>query len=383
MTTQKDNNSEQKFRVLYEISCAMRTTLDLQHILYIILTGVTSHSGLGYNRALLFLFNETKNRLECRMAIGPKSGEQANKIWQHITETNIHLYDLIDAKKLQETYTESALFHEFKDMTFPINTDDNILTQAFKGAMPWHIKEKEISQYTNDPLLKHLSSSSELLIIPLKAQDRVSGLIVADNVYTRKPITTHDIEFFTMLANQAGLAIENSRLYEIVVERSQTDALTGLWNHGFFQNRLTTEIENAKRLNQQLSLLFLDIDNFKQLNDTCGHQHGDTILKEIAVILKESARGQDCTCRYGGEEFAAILTDTNREQSYKVAERIRRHIEAHNFPSPSGVGHLNFTVSIGLASFPTQAKNKEQLIALADKAMYKAKKHGKNQTCLA
>ncbi len=375
-------NQEQEFRVLYEISCAMRTTLELPHILYIILTGVTSHSGLGYNRALLFLLNETKNRLECRMAIGPKSGEQANKIWQHIDETNIDLEDLIDAEKVKESYTESALFHEFKDLMVPLDLNDTLLSQAYHRAEPWHLTPEEIQQYKNDPLLKSFPSY-ELLIMPLKAQDRINGLIVADNIYTKKPISDHDIKFFTMLANQAGLAIENSRLYEMVVERSQTDSLTGLWNHGFFQKTLTIEIERTRRLGQYLSLLYLDIDNFKQLNDTCGHQHGDMMLQEVAKILKESARGQDCTCRYGGEEFAAILTNTNRDQSYEIAERIRKRIEGYEFPSPSGVGHLKLTVSIGLATFPTNAQDKENLIALADKAMYQAKTNGKNMTCMA
>ena len=151
----------------------------------------------------------------------------------------------------------------------------------------------------------------------------------------------------------------------------------------FRQKTLLSELQKTKHNNQPLSLIFLDIDNFKQLNDTCGHQHGDIILKEITLILKESARGQDYICRYGGEEFAAILTNTNREQSYDVAERIRLRIEKHKFSSPSGVGHLNFTVSIGSATYPDNAETKEEIVALADKAMYEAKNSGKNKTCLA
>jgi len=106
------------------------------------------------------------------------------------------------------------------------------------------------------------------------------------------------------------------------------------------------------------------------------------MLKEITRILRESARDLDSICRYGGEEFALILTKTNREQSVEIAERIRRRIEQNKFPSPSGVGHLKLTASIGLATYPTNADNKENLIAMADKAMYQAKTSGKNRTCL-
>ena len=373
-------NPEKEFQVLYDISCAMRTTLELEHILYIILTGVTSHSGLGYNRALLFLVNPGKNRLECRMAIGPKSGEQANAIWQYIDQEDIALEDLVHDAKFREISDGGTLFDEFKNLTVDLGDKNALLTQSHNRGTPWLLTPEEIDQYKNDALLQSFSTD-ELIIMPLKSKGLVNGLIVADNIYTKKPISEHDIKFFTMLSNQAGLAIENSRLYEMVVKQSQTDTLTGLWNHGYFQKILTQEIERSRRPRENLSLLFLDIDNFKQLNDTCGHQHGDLILKIIAKILKDSARAQDCICRYGGEEFASILTNTSPAQGFETAERIRRKIEQYEFPSPSGMGHLNFTVSIGLACFPVNAQNKDTLIALADKAMYQAKTTGKNKTC--
>ncbi len=382
MDFQPMDNHERELKVLYEISCAMRTTLELPHILYIILTGVTSHSGLGYNRAVLFLLNTQKNRLECQMAIGPRSGEHANKIWEYIDKAKQNLDDLIHAEKVNETYSETALFHELKGLSFPLDNKNFLLTQAYQRATPWHLTPDDIAQHQDDPLLKSFRTD-ELIIMPLKSKDMVNGLIVADNIYTKKPISDIDVRFFTMMANQAGLAIENSRLYEMVVQQSQSDSLTGLWNHGYFQKMLLMELQQAKRSEQPLSLLFLDIDNFKQLNDTCGHQHGDLILKELANILKESARTQDYICRYGGEEFALILTRTHAQQSLEIAERFRRKIEQHEFPSPSGVGTLHLTVSIGLASFPNHADNTDTLIALADKAMYTAKTSGKNRTCVA
>jgi len=382
MNDQPSYNSENEFKVLYDISCAMQTTLDLEQILYIILTGVTSHSGLGYNRALLFLVNEASRCLDCRMAIGPKSGEQASLIWQYIEAEDINLDDLVEAAKSREMTHSGTLFDEFRSLGFDLNDESILLTQAYHRAAPWRLTPDDITHYKDDPLLRSFKTD-ELIIMPLKSKDQVNGLIVADNIYTKKPISQHDIRFFTMLANQAGLAIENSRLFEMVVHQSQTDALTGLWNHGYFQRILTNELVSARRQDKTVCLLFCDIDNFKQLNDTCGHQHGDLILKLIARLLKESARGQDWICRYGGEEFASILTGTGTEQGFEIAERLRSRIENYAFPSPSGMGHLNFTVSIGLACFPGDAQDKDSLIARADQAMYQAKTTGKNKTCQA
>jgi len=129
--------------------------------------------------------------------------------------------------------------------------------------------------------------------------------------------------------------------------------------------------------------MMIDIDNFKKLNDTCGHQHGDIILKETAKLLREQSRERDMACRYGGEEFSMILYNTNKGLSFDIAERLRRSIESHDFPGPAADQPLKLTVSIGVATFPEDAGNKEDLINKADKAMYIAKFSGKNKTCLA
>ena len=225
--------------------------------------------------------------------------------------------------------------------------------------------------------------TSELIIMPLKAKDKVNGLIIADNIYTQKAITDDDLKMFNMLANQAGLAIENSQLYEMIRHKSHTDSITNLWNHGFFQDQLSKELQQAKEKNEPLCLVMMDIDNFKKLNDTYGHQNGDIVLKELAGILKESARENDYPCRYGGEEFSLILTNMGKKDGHTIAERIRQKIEGYVFPNFSPDVNLKVTMSVGVASFPEDAQTKEELIALADKAMYIAKFSGKNQTSLA
>ncbi len=374
---------DQAFRelaVLYEVSCAMRTTLHLNNILYIILTGVTAQSGLGYNRAILYLKNPNTRCLECKMAIGPESGEDANTIWTSIEASRQKLDDLISSENIALTMTESKFFHRFKDLTFPLDpAAPYLLSQAFHRGTSWYLTKNDIAQFQNDPLLQAFQTQ-ELIIMPLKAKDNVNGLIIADNIYTQKPITDDDIRIFTMLANQAGLAIENSNLYEMIVQKSQTDPITQLWNHGYFQDTLSTLFKKAEENQTPLSLALMDIDDFKKLNDTYGHQSGDQVLREIGEILKELSRTQDIICRYGGEEFAMILDATDKKQSYEIAERLRVKIEQKQWKLPND---FKMTVSIGVANFPDDAKDKEELIAKADRAMYIAKFSGKNQTCIS
>ncbi len=374
------DQAHEELSILYDISNAMRTTLELNHILYIILTGVTAHTGLGFNRAILFLANKKERALEGKMMIGPESGEEAERIWKHIESKNQDLEDLISAYKSSEI-SGSSLSKQIRQLKIPLNVNDGgLLATAYFNGSFLHIHPQEISQYTHDPFLK-VFKTSELVIMPLKAKDKVNGIIIADNLYTQKPITADDLKIFTMLANQAGLAIENSQLYEIVVHQSHTDSLTSLWNHGFFQDTLIKEIEKAKASSNPLTLAIIDIDDFKKFNDTWGHQNGDIALTELAKILKDSSRESDCACRYGGEEFSIILTKTNKEQAFTIAERLRDEIAKNKFPLAMSKDLVNLTVSIGIATLPEDAHTKEELILKADKAMYTAKFIGKNKTC--
>jgi len=367
--------------ILYDLSNAMRTTLELNHILYIILTGVTAHTGLGFNRAVLFLVNKKDRILEGKMGIGPESGEHANQIWQYISSAKLD--DLITADKISQSAKPTPFYEAMTKIKIPLNKEQGgLLGSVYFNGLPLIIRPDIITQYAQDPFL-NVFKTNELVIMPLKAKDKVNGLIVADNLFTQKPITDDDLKLFMMLANQAGLAIENSRLYEMVVHKSHTDSLTSLWNHGFFQDTLRKEIEKAKEHNLPLSLAMIDIDNFKKLNDTWGHQYGDVILTQLANIIKDSSRENDHICRYGGEEFSMVLTKTNKEQAYLIAERLREKIAQHLFLDGTAGQSLKLTVSIGIAEFPKDASSKEDLIQLADKAMYTAKFIGKNTTYLA
>ena len=362
-----------ELEMLYDISNAMRTTLNLEEILYIILTAATSHTGLSFNRAMLFLVNEKENRLEGKMGIGPDSAEDASKIWAYIEKNKIGLEELIGIETQFEHLKKSRLNQTIKSMKIPISENSGVIALTALEGMPFIINTPEAKQKVKNEF-SNLIDLDEFVTVPLKAKDKVIGVLLADNRFNNKPITTDAISVLTMFANQAGLAIENSRLYEQTVVLSNSDSLTGLWNHGYFQYLLGEEIKRCSLVKSRFTLLMIDIDNFKAFNDTHGHQAGDAILREISRIFKDVSRKIDPVARYGGEEFGIILPITKKEEALVLAERIRKAVET----SP---GLKNITISIGVASFPEDGEKKEDLISSADKALYEAKRLGKNRIC--
>lgn len=367
--------------ILYEISNAMRTTLKLDEILYIILTGVTAHIGLGFNRAALFLINENTRLIEGKMGIGPEDKEEASRIWREIEQEQMDLEDLISVYKVSNSVVETEFNQQIRHLKFPLQEENSgLLTLGILDGMPLHLTSDIIQKYVHDPLIK-LLKSDELAVIPLKTKDKVNGIILADNFITKKAITKDDIRMLTLLANQAGLAIENSQLYEKTVIRAHSDSLTELWNHGYFQYILQTELEKSKVTQIPFSIAMLDIDDFKIYNDRFGHQTGDKILKELAILLKNQSRKMDYLCRYGGEEFTLILPQTEKKEAFQIAERLREDIARHSFTHAEILPSKKLTVSMGLASFPEDGTSPAELIASSDKALYQAKHKGKNNIC--
>jgi diguanylate cyclase (GGDEF)-like protein len=187
-------------------------------------------------------------------------------------------------------------------------------------------------------------------------------------------------DLFHYLAGQASVSIENVDLHELVQRQAVTDELTGLFNHRRFQEVVTAEIERARRFEQPLGLVILDIDDFKVVNDTYGHQQGDLVLQEVGRVLKDSSREIDEPARYGGEELAVALPQTDLDGAHLLAERVRTAIAALEIPRLGGEGVIKVTASFGVAAVPETASGKEDFIASADAALYRAKRAGKNRT---
>jgi diguanylate cyclase (GGDEF)-like protein len=187
-------------------------------------------------------------------------------------------------------------------------------------------------------------------------------------------------DVFQYLAGQATVSIENVDLHELVQRQAVTDELTGLFNHRRFQEVVAAEVERARRFEQPVGLVMLDIDDFKQFNDTYGHQQGDVVLREVARVLRANSREIDEPARYGGEELAVALPQTDLEGTYNLAERVRTAVAELEIPRLDGAGTLRVTASLGVAAIPETAEEKDDLVAAADSALYRAKRAGKNRT---
>ena len=216
------------------------------------------------------------------------------------------------------------------------------------------------------------------------AQDPEEVLGLLSVARADRPFTPVERELFHYLAGQAAVSIENVDLHERVQRQAVTDELTGLYNHRRFHEAMATEVERSKRFRQSLGLIMLDIDDFKRVNDSYGHQQGDRVLREVARIVQQASREIDAPARYGGEELALVLPGTNLDGAYNLAERVRRGIEDLRLPTPNGRGSLHVTASLGVASMvPSADTDPSELIADADAALYEAKRGGKNRTVRA
>ncbi|MFZ5861868.1 MAG: diguanylate cyclase [Nitrospirota bacterium] len=217
--------------------------------------------------------------------------------------------------------------------------------------------------------------------LPLRAEDRTIGVLNVADKASGDPFTSQDLDLLTSIATYTMVAVQRSEFHrrsEELKRISITDSLTGLLNRGHFQERLSEEVERFKRHKLPFSLIMIDIDDFKRLNDTHGHVVGDEALVATARAIRNSIRAIDMAARYGGEEFTVILPQTSKQASRTMAQRIGRAVSRTPIHSTKGdVMHL--TVSLGAASFPDDASTPDELLQRADQAMYEAKRRGKNQ----
>lgn len=293
---------------------------------------------------------------------------------------------------------------------------ESIITNSFvlRSSVGLNEEPEKIRFKENDPLITRLSgkescificdlklenqynASMEILkpvsphmIIPMRFKEKLAGFMVFGEKLTRESFTTTEIDFLNNAANFAAIAAENIRLFEMATR----DRMTNLFIHHYFQNRLEEEIARAIRYENSLSLLMFDIDHFKSVNDTYGHQAGDIVIKEIANLIRGSLRKLDLPARYGGEEFAIILPESTKRKAMQVAERIRKTIEKTEFDI-NKEEPIQVTISGGICELDQilpeysdeEQQNtgsdidfKKQLIHGADSALYKSKHSGRNQ----
>ena len=213
--------------------------------------------------------------------------------------------------------------------------------------------------------------------VPILVHGEIIGVIGFDRTKEPVDITTEDVELVAAFASLAGLAIENARLYDHARELSLTDDLTGLHNIRFLKKELARELARSSRSGQPLSILMVDVDKLKYVNDRFGHQAGDELLKNLGQAISLVIRLSDVVTRYGGDEFVVLLPSTEAEAAYEVAKRITQSI-ARLAPIH---GEVQPTISIGIASYPDDGVTPDQLLHAGDEAMFQAKLVGGNQIC--
>jgi diguanylate cyclase (GGDEF)-like protein len=216
-----------------------------------------------------------------------------------------------------------------------------------------------------------------LIMLPLVAKDRSIGLV--ELTFDGRP--TSDASLITLartMTHEAAMALENARLYEEARRLADRDPLTGFFNHRYLHERLAEEVVRAARTRRPVSVVMLDLDDFKLVNDSFGHLYGDRVLVHVAECMRSALRASDVTARYGGDEFALILPETDREEAEQVAARI---LEAFRRSPFAADGRQPFPIggSVGIATHPDDGRSATDLIAVADQGLYEAKRSGGNR----
>jgi diguanylate cyclase (GGDEF)-like protein len=216
-----------------------------------------------------------------------------------------------------------------------------------------------------------------LAAVPLIYQKRFMGVLMVRSDDPTRTWQENEILLLRTVADQVTVAVSHARLFSQMQQQALTDGLTGCFNRRSFEMQLERDLHMATRMRLPLSLILLDLDNFKRVNDTFGHEAGDVALRLLADGLRDELRSVDTAARYGGEEFAVILPQAGMDGAMIVAERLRRRIELMEVP---GVGHV--TASLGIATFPQHASSRDTLVLAADRALYSAKNSGRNCVCV-
>jgi len=295
------------------------------------------------------------NKLQSDLDLLSKSSLQIkkqNKFLEESAEKTIALYDV--TKDICRSLDEEKVFVFFKE---------------------------RISRYIPISDCRFLREGDDL--------GQVKGYDLATLVIDKKPvgylaadgIKAEDKEKFQILAEQFSLGIKRAFLYKKVQELSITDGLTQIFSRRYFLERFEEEFNRSKKFGFNLSFLMVDIDHFKEVNDSYGHLVGDAILRDVSRVIKDNIRQIDFMGRYGGEEISLALAETDKNQARFAAERIRKAIESRDFRVYDE--DLKVTISIGIATFPDGVKDTHSFIEKADRALYQAKDSGRNKVCAA
>ena len=276
-----------------------------------------------------------------------------------------------------QTEVQALSYSYFADAEKEAKLKRDEVTKALDELCSTIARNPEIFVRDGSEISDGLRAEFPLAVVPLVFQERFIGALEVVDDNTSRTWQENEILLLRTVANQLSVAINHAGLYAQMQQQALTDSLTGCYNRRSFEMQFDRELQMATRLNQPLSLLMLDLDRFKQLNDTVGHDAGDDALRKLAECFQEELRGVDTPCRFGGDEFALILPQAYADGATVVAERLRTSIEQIEIP---GFGHL--TASIGIAAYPLHGASRAALVSAADMALYSAKRAGRNRVAV-
>jgi diguanylate cyclase (GGDEF)-like protein len=253
-----------------------------------------------------------------------------------------------------------------------------LASSVVKLGVPLPSKDShEMHQQGIFPPSMKLREVDSVKVLPLTFQKRNIGTLSV-GTSKRRSFGGEEMSMLMTVASMAAIAIENGKLYERMEQLATTDGLTGLYNHRVFQEKLDEALARSRRSGKKLSMILMDIDHFKKVNDTHGHPVGDTVLKRVAATLRDGVRATDYVARYGGEEFAIVMEETDQKGAKIKAERVREAVS--KIPFHSDHGGFKVTISLGISTFPDDSNDKKGLIARSDEALYHSKHNGRNQS---
>ncbi len=294
----------------------------------------------------------------------------------------------------------SVIQHAFQvsQVSLLLREDGDLVMRAFHGELtpcfppggrfpvtqqPWSqvisssgtVVEKDLSNFPES--FRLFRESASRMSIPLISFGQTLGVLTLHSSRVNA-FRDSELQSLESVADICANSIQNAHYVERVKQLAYLDGLTGIFNRRFFELRIMEEIERARRYGTGMAVIMADIDQFKRLNDEFGHLLGDEVLRQVSSVFHQQVRKIDVVCRYGGEEFAVLLTQTNAEQALLVAEKLRKIVEQWQFP---GVPRT-ITISAGVAAFPLHGKNRDELVRAADCGLYAAKQAGRNRVCL-
>ncbi|MHB8086888.1 MAG: diguanylate cyclase, partial [Anaerolineaceae bacterium] len=283
------------------------------------------------------------------------------------TITDVYMIDNGQPQNLTTRPLDKGLFSTV------IRSGKSLLYHSFDASLAEEIGAVMVGDNTNSDI------SQSILVVPLKIGSKSIGVISAQS-YKPNMYTNSDRETLELLAANVAIAIENARLFDEVQKLAITDPLTNLNNRRKFEELATKEFERSIRYNRPLCVIMIDLDQFKQVNDTYGHLIGDHVLASLADLCKKNLRNIDILARYGGEEFIIVLPETTATQALISAERLRRDCEDNAVETVQGP--IKFTISLGLAELNKTCKTLEELVDRADQALYESKRTGRNKSTI-